>query len=157
MTRAWTFAAARVLLACGLLAAGCGGRPPAIVPAEGVVTVNGKPLANAEVEFVPMAKGLGAQYIATAITDEQGRYSLRCNGREGACACENRVVVRDPPTPEAGRGQSAEAQKEAARFKYSLKNRPIPEKYTSLVTTPLTVTPAPGRKENDLKLQREGR
>jgi hypothetical protein len=152
MTRVRFWAGA--VLASALVAAGCTKSPPAIVPVEGVVTVNGKPLPNAEVQFVPMVQGVGGEYIATGTTDEKGHFTLTCNGQDGACACENKVTVTDPLTPEKLRGQSAEAQAAVARFKASLKNRPIPEVYWSLASTPLSITVTAGRKDYDLQLNR---
>lgn len=56
--------------------AGCGGPPsdqPELVEVSGTVTVGGKPLANALVEFVPDAKGRPS----TGTTDESGNYELQ--------------------------------------------------------------------------------
>jgi len=138
-----------------LVLSGCSKSPPPAVPVEGVVTLNGKPLPNAEVQFVPMIKGFGAEYIAIGTTDEQGHFTLTCaNGQEGACACENKVTVTDPPTPESGRGMSGQAQMAAARFKAALKNRPIPERYGNLAQTPLSITVTADRKDYKLELSR---
>lgn len=149
-SRAWSVG----LLLAALLLPGCSQSPPAIIPVEGVVTLNGKPLPNALVQFVPMLQGFGAEYIATGTTDDAGRFKLACLGREGACAGENRVTVSDPPTPEEARGQSGEAQKAASRFKAALKNRPIPEQYTIPGLSPLRVTVTAETKNCELKLTR---
>src|SRR5262245_2230951 len=98
--------AAAALLAAALLAAGCNKTPPAIVPAEGVVLLNGQPLPHAEVQFVPMLRGFGGEYIAVAVTDDQGRFKLLCKGQPGACAGENKVTVTEGPVPDEFRGQS---------------------------------------------------
>ncbi len=142
------------LCAAALLLPGCPPSPPPIVPAEGTLTVNGQPLPNAYVQFIPMVPGLNAEYIATATTDDQGHFKLTCHGREGACACENKVTVGDPPMPEEARGQSAEAAKAAARFQASLKNRPIPEQYANVGKTPVSITVTADRREYEVKLQR---
>lgn len=140
-------------LAAGVLT-GCAKVPPQIVPAEGVVLLNGQPLPNADVRFVPMIQGFGAEYIAAGTTDEQGRFKLTCNGRPGACACENRVTVSEAPLPDKLRGMSAESQMAASRYLAALKNRPIPERYANLAQSPLVVTVAPGQTAYDLKLDR---
>jgi hypothetical protein len=152
MTRVRFWAGA--VLASALVAAGCSKSPPGIVPVEGVVTINGKPLPNAEVQFVPMIQGFGGEYIATGTTDDNGRFKLTCNGQDGACACENKVTVTDPLTPEKLRGQSAEAQAAVAKFKASLKNRPIPEVYWNLAQSPLSVKVSADRKDYELELKR---
>lgn len=135
-------------------AAGCSKGPPPIVAAEGVVLLNGQPLPHAEVQFVPMAKGIGGEYIATAVTDDQGRFKLMCNGQPGACACENKVTVSEGPIPEKFRGQSSEAQIGASKFMAALKNRPIPEKFGNLAQSPLSVTVDPGQSQYELKITR---
>lgn len=152
MTRPTLVVAA--LVAAALLPSGCDRTPPPVVEAEGVVTLNGKPLPNAEVQFVPMAPGFGAEVIATAVTDETGRFRLTCMGKPGACACENKVTVSEGPMPEDTRAMSAAAQVRATKFLAGLKNRPIPERYTTLAQTPLTVTVTPDRREYDLELTR---
>src|SRR5262249_52910230 len=110
----------RIPTALGLTAAltllGCGRTPPPIVPAEGAVRLNGHPLPHAEVRCGPTFEGLGAEYIATAVTDEQGHFKLACPLRDGAAACENRVTVADGPVPEGARGMSAAAQTKASAF-----------------------------------------
>lgn len=122
--------------AAALVLTGCAAKPPTIVPGEGVVVLNGEPLPHAFVQFVPMIQGFGAEYIATATTDEHGRFKLTCNGQDGVCACENRVTVIDGSIPDTIRGnQTAEG-----KFLASLKNRPIPAVYGSVADTPLVIT-----------------
>jgi len=113
---------------------------PAIVPVEGVLLLNGEPVPHAEVQFVPMERGLGAESIATGTTDDQGRFTLSCQGQIGACACENRVTVVDAAPPERARGSSPVAQSEMARHYRERKNRPIPVDYANVARTPLLVT-----------------
>jgi hypothetical protein len=145
---------AAVLCAAALILPGCSQSPPPIVPAEGVVLLNGQPLASAQVEFVPMHPGLGMEYIATATTDEKGRFQLTCKGSLGACACENRVTVTEAPLPEKARGMSGAAQQEMSRYYARLKNRPIPEQYANVARSPLAVTVAAGQTEYKLELRR---
>jgi hypothetical protein len=149
MTRPTLGAAA--VYAAALAFTGCSKPPPPpVVPAEGVVLLNGQPLANAEVQFIPMAPGLGMEYIAVGTTDEQGRFKLTCKGQPGACACENKVTVTDAPLPERARGNQAEE----AKYSATLKNRPIPEVYATAARTPLTVTVTAGQTEYRVELNR---
>jgi len=77
----------QVLLAVGLFA-GCGKPPPPpIVPAEGLVRLDGRPLKHAQVRFLP-AIGYGAEYVAVGVTDDNGRFKLTCQGQPGACSGE---------------------------------------------------------------------
>ena len=133
---------------------GCAKPQPAVVPVEGVVLLNGQPLPHAEVQFVPMAPGLGAEFIATGTTDENGRSHLTCMERAGACACENRVTVTDAPPPDDARGMSGDAQTRVSRYYAVLKNRPIPAVYATVARTPLAVVVTPGQEEYKLELNR---
>jgi hypothetical protein len=137
-----------------LAAAGCGKTPPPIVPVSGIVVLNGQPLPHAEVRFCPMFTGLGSEYIATGVTDDQGRFHLTCPIRDGAAACENKVTVTDGPMPEGARGMSAAAQTKASAFLAGLKNRPIPPSYSNVAKTPLTVTVDPKTAEYKIELVR---
>ena len=139
-----------VLLTCG----GCNEPPPEIVAVEGTVTVNGDALPNAEVSFVPMAEGLSAEYIAMAVTDQDGKYALTTGDQDGACACEHKVVLVEGPPPNGERVQTQEGFQQLKRFRAQLKNRPIPEEYTSVSQTPLSVTVTPEQQVYDLALQR---
>ena len=142
------------LFAAVLFLTGCNSPPP-IVPAEGVVTLNDQPLANAQVQFIPMAQGLGAEYIATGTTDEKGRFTLTCKGGQpGACACDNRITVTDASPPEKARGQSGEAQAEMSRYYASLKNRPIPSDYETAAKSPLVIKVTSQQAEYKLELKR---
>lgn len=151
MPRYW-FGIALLLLSMSVI--GCAPTPPAIVPAEGVVLLNGQPLAKADIRFVPMIQGFGAEFIATATTDDKGKFTLYCNGMNGACVGENRVTVEEGALPDEARGESGKAQMIATRYLASLKNRPIPPVYTNLAQSPLSVTITPGQTTYDLKVTR---
>src|SRR5262245_15272729 len=140
--------------AAALLLAGCQKKPPQIVPVSGVVLLNGQPLPKALVTFTPMIQGFGAEYIASGVTDEKGHFTAVCPGKDGAAAAERRVTVEDAPGPEGSRGMSAEAQAAATKYTESLKNRPIPEAYKTVGTTPLVIKVTPGQSEYTLELKR---
>jgi hypothetical protein len=74
---------------------GCGRHsPPATV--EGTLRLNGKPLDNCLITFLP-EPGQGAKEpLSTAVTDRQGAYHLRFdNQQEGAAVGRHRVTVQD--------------------------------------------------------------
>ena len=76
------------------LLAGCGSDKTA--PVSGRITVNGNPLANASVTFAPVG-GKDNQEpgpSSAAITDADGRYSLRLIGQEGRGAMIGKHKVR---------------------------------------------------------------
>jgi len=145
----------RVVLAGAALAAllsGCGkAPPPPIVEAGGVVRLDGKPLRRAEVRFVPLIDH-GAEYVATAVTDDAGRFRLTCKGQPGACAGENRVVVMEAELPARLKGE--EAQAELARYLRALGGRPLPQRYANLAESPLTANVTAEQKEYNMDLKR---
>jgi hypothetical protein len=84
-----------------MAATGCGPSGPDIASVEGTVTMDGKPLPNAAVVFIP-ENGRPAG----ATTDEQGHYVLNfTSGRKGAIPGKNTIritTLRDADTKEDG-------------------------------------------------------
>jgi hypothetical protein len=142
------------LLVLALFAGGCGPRRPVVTPAEGIVTLNGKPLPNATVEFVPTLEGLGPEWSSVGVTDDTGHFTLRCGDKPGAATCVHRVVVREGPVPREARGQSEHAQEALANHVRGLKNRPIPQVYGSVGKTPLQIEVRTDRSTYPVELQR---
>ncbi len=146
------------LLVAALLCSLCGCKParPAIVPVSGTVTINSQPLGKAMVTFVPLAEGLDANFSATAVTDDQGKFTLRLPGKEesGCCACECKVLVEEGPAPDAAYQQTDEGLDVLMKHRRSLKNRPIPEIYQRISSTPLTKTITPETTEVSVELSR---
>ncbi len=135
------------------LAAGCGKAPPAIVKAEGIIRLGGKPLNKARVVFIPQIDA-GREYVAFGLTDEAGRYQLTCNGQPGACAGENRVLVLESDNPPELRGEALDVQAKLVKYRQSLGNRPIPGKYGTVVRSPLRTTVAAEQTEYDFDISR---
>ena len=81
--------------------AGCGKGGPQIAPVHGRVTLDGQPLAKADVRFQPD----GSQRPSSGRTDAEGRYELMYKrGQPGAIVGPHTVriwvspeVVRNPP------------------------------------------------------------
>ncbi|HEY2786676.1 MAG TPA: hypothetical protein VGJ05_17060, partial [Fimbriiglobus sp.] len=85
----------RVLLLAvtlALVGAGCS-RGPTLAPVSGTVTLNGKPLANVQVEFWPE----GSAPRSVGMTDQQGRFTLTTDGegKPGAVVGSHKVVLHD--------------------------------------------------------------
>ena len=61
------------------LVAGCGGQEYPLAPVAGSVTLDGKPLANIHVTFLPQAKGKSrnAGPASCGVTDAEGRFILK--------------------------------------------------------------------------------
>jgi hypothetical protein len=128
--------------------------PPPIVQAGGTITLNGNPLPNASIRFVPLFKGFGGDVIAEAVSDPAGKFSLVCMGTNGACVGEHRVIVEEGPLPKEAQGESGRAQMAMTRFLQSLPNRPIPAAYGNAAQSPLTVEITADQATYDLKLAR---
>jgi hypothetical protein len=140
------------LLALLFLAGGCGPRRPVFTDAEGTVTLNGKPLPYAQVEFVPLLEGYGAEFNSLGITDENGHFTLRCGDKPGAVIAKHRIVVREGPAPKEARSPSEEGQQALTEHMKKLKNRPIPARYGSAVASPLQLDVKADQKTYDLEL-----
>ena len=84
------------LLLLPLLLLGCGQKGPKVAPVSGRVTLDNKPLANADVTFTPTEPGpKNTNLESSARTDEQGRYSLKMvqDRRGGAPVGANKVRI----------------------------------------------------------------
>lgn len=104
---------------------------PVLVPAAGVVTHEGKPLADADLMFYPK-KGP----MAIGRSDEEGRFTLKTNGKSGALAGTHQVTVtvKDPSAKPAMLQDPRTAP-----------TKPLfPSKYASQATTTLKVDIASG-------------
>lgn len=90
-----------VVAAVLLLVFGCNKGGPQVAPVHGHVTLDGKPLANADITFQPV----GSERPSTARTDPEGKYQLMYKrGESGALVGQHRVrisvsheVVPNPP------------------------------------------------------------
>ncbi len=114
--------------------------------------LEGKPLAKVEVRFIPTAVNLGAEYVAKGVTDEQGHFTLTCNGQSGACACDNRVLVMEAELP--GRLKSENAQVELKAYFDKLGGRPLPPRYQNLADSPLVANVTTEQKSYAFELKR---
>jgi hypothetical protein len=77
------------------LASGCPREHP-YGEVEGVVTLDGKPLAHAEVVFMPDPEKGNSGRRSVALTDDQGHYRIASDaGRSGAPVGAHRVCVND--------------------------------------------------------------
>lgn len=79
----------RGALVCGLVAViGCGPKGPVHVPVSGTVTLDGQPIANAAVMFIPESSGQPAH----GLTDAEGRFTLGVQ-KKGDGALEGKYFV----------------------------------------------------------------
>ena len=139
---------------CALILCGCGTSLPEVVPATGIVTINGDPLPNATVRFVPMQDGLDGAHTAAGVSDSDGRFRLVSSLGDGAYACLNKVTIQEGPAPAEARAMSDEGARLWGEYKASLLNRPIPREYMSVGQTPLTFQVTPDKNEYLIKIER---
>jgi hypothetical protein len=84
---------------------GCGDGGPTIVPVSGVLTHNGKPVANATIFFEPEPGR-----PSTGSTDEEGRFTLVYDAQhDGAIVGKHRVWVKMRPGRPTTRAQQQAA------------------------------------------------
>ena len=127
------------------LAIGCG--PPALklVPVSGVVTLDGKPVAEATVMFSPEAGGVPA----VGLTDAAGRFQLTTNGKEGALVGTHQVMV----TKMEMTGVEADADGLSTPLSSNVQQIwHVPKKYSSTKTSGLTEEVKAEMPEVELKL-----
>jgi hypothetical protein len=99
-----------------VLLSGCGGGGPQVAPVTGTVTLDGKPLPNAEVVFAPVDGGRPS----TARTVDGGQYELLFKrGQPGAIVGPHTVriwisheVVQNPPKIPARYDSQSELKRE---------------------------------------------
>ena len=127
-----------------LIALGCAskdrwqeGRPP-IVPAKGVVTHDGQPLAGANIVFLPKT----GTHTAFSTTDEQGKFQLTTfDADDGAVAGDYDITVTHLVIENDADPRDPEHLPPLHHAEYSL----IPEHYYDRAKSGLTATiPAEG-------------
>src|SRR5262245_30413224 len=128
--------------------AGCTGSRTS--PVEGIVLLDGKPLPDASVQFVPQGTGRDA----TGQTDKSGAFSMSTyKPKDGVVPGDYKVVISLPtgtldPTPH---GSAEDAMSVAAKAPPP-KATDFPQQYTRADQTPLKQTvPVSGRVTFDLK------
>jgi hypothetical protein len=84
--------AVRLICCAPLLLAGCAREVGPLFPVQGIVTLNGKPLSNGEVVFVPVEEDARGPTLRGTIQSD-GSYTLRTGNKAGAPAGQYRVAV----------------------------------------------------------------
>jgi len=136
-----------MLALCTALGCNSSGRNlPKTVPAQGVVTLDGKPVDGAQVVLVPAGQGTTG---ASAVTNSSGRFSLRAyDEKDGAIPGEYKVQVSKTIQVNVTGAKGSLDGGDPVRFEYA-----VPAKYTGFKTSGLTVTiPDTGNRDINLTL-----
>jgi hypothetical protein len=92
LSRIRSIASGLVGVVLAFLGSGCG--EPPLVPVEGLVTFEGKPLSTGQVVFFPDdGRSVPSNRVPQGKIDESGRYTILTSGKPGAPAGKYRVVV----------------------------------------------------------------
>jgi len=118
-----------------VLVAGCGSPPRATV--EGVVTLDGKPLPDVEVQFIPEPEQGPGGVPASGYTDESGRYRIEASGSGGVSVGPNRICINDARLmmPGGGGADPNDGTPGAERKAEPRRSR-VPEVYSDATRTP---------------------
>jgi hypothetical protein len=121
---------------------GCNGDPE-FAEVEGVVTLDGKPLPDVEVAFLPDPEKGNKGPRTASYTDEQGRYRLHCEKpiKDGAVLGPHRVCIIDVaalPTPPPPPGFHLKGQPMPGLSRTSSKPKVsrVPAAYSNPALTP---------------------
>lgn len=130
-----------------MLVSGCGGHDYPIAPVEGVVTLDGEPLADAQVGFEPIraARQAEAGFGSYGQTDAQGHYRLESlHGDQGAVVGKHRVSISTMRAEEGPNGEIKIVEPERVPERYQAADAltfEVPEGGTSEADFALTSKP----------------
>jgi len=133
-----------------LLSAGCGSHRPALMKTQALVTLDGKPVAEAAVMLVPTAGGRPV----SGVTDDAGRAVFSTYGsRDGIPAGDYKAVVSKRVLKKSAAQKAA--GDEMFLFSDSDYDNLLPIRYASHDSTDLTVTVDGGAREIAIALRSE--
>ncbi len=138
MRQAW-------LVSALCLASGCGQSPPPAT-VEGTLRLNGEPLDNCLITFLPEPDQEPVRPHSTGVTDRRGYYRLRlADQREGASVGRHRVIVQDLSVSMGVRRRD-HGTVDQKTDQAVLKARPsrVPARHRTPATTPLKQETSPG-------------
>jgi hypothetical protein len=94
-----------VVAVLAVLLPGCG-KPIKLAPAEGVLTIGGKPAANINIQFLPDPLRGGKGPTSYAVTGPDGRFVLKTyDGKDGAVVGPHLIVLVDVDEERPAQGQ----------------------------------------------------
>jgi hypothetical protein len=147
-----------ILFACAVTLAGCGGGPAQptfdLVPARGTVSLDGKPLGDADVTLVFQGAAPKGFAGSGGRTDGNGKLEVKTGAKSGTVVGQYKVLVSKLTMPDGspvkagGEGIDVEQLRISGQLKEA-----VPERYTTLDFSDLSVNiTKDGKNEFDLKL-----
>jgi hypothetical protein len=138
-----------------LLLTGCSGaKIPGLVPAEGIVLLDGQPVEEANIVFSPLAGG-GDRY-ATSISRSGGKFVLETVGNRGALPGRYEVMLSKKETVYTVSSEEAERLEAAGRRIPSETTYYIPWKYEDTITSGIVIEIGPkGNKDIRIELEQD--
>lgn len=132
------------LLAALLLGlVGCA-KEPEISTVTGQLLLNGKPLANILITFIPERSGANSAVRSMGITDAEGKFKLQTEAQTpGALLGPHKVILEDMAIHNAPRSENGTV--------LELPPPRFPDRYKSILHSPLKAEITPGA--NNLKLE----
>ncbi|HUY87995.1 MAG TPA: carboxypeptidase-like regulatory domain-containing protein [Pirellulales bacterium] len=146
-------------MAAGIMCAsvGCNSAPPGLKTeeVEGLITLDGEPVADATVTFTPVMEGVGA--MATGMTDAAGKYRLTAlkagyspQAGSGTLPGEYNVGVLKVKLPDIPTSTEAAKPQDGQRPKDSAMKYVVPQKYENPTSSGIKVTVKEGK--NDIPI-----
>lgn len=133
------------VLAVCVVFSGCGGGPK-VATVTGVITMDGEPIANANISFHPET-GRGS----TGQTDSEGRYELLfTQGRKGAVLGNHKVTISTKVYAQESRDVDYDGNESGNAVKGRAES--MPDKYRVKSATILTAEVKSGKNEIDFPL-----
>jgi hypothetical protein len=138
---------AMLVFASLLVVTGCtpseGPKVSGLVTVSGIVTLDGKPLPNATVTFVPISRGEG-EMSAGGLSDSTGKYILRTGSDKnyGIKPGQYKVIISSFVMPD-GTTKQITADVSPMQLKLEGAQQAVPAKYSDIVNSTLTSNVAP--------------
>jgi len=138
-----------------LLALGC--RQPQFASVEGVVTLDGVPMADVEVQFIPEPDQEIASPPTSAYTDANGRFQVAATGTYGVLIATHRVCINDATLMMPGGGLAVDPESGVptqgqVKTRRAPRSR-VPAIYSDAGRTPLRpIEIQPGQQTHDFAL-----
>jgi len=137
------------LLCIALATTGCSSKSskPDLTPVSGTVTLDGKPLPDADIVFFLQGQSVPGYTASMGKTDAGGKYQLKFGGQPGAVPGNFRVTV-SRIVNESGAALNPEEGMDLTQLEMQgLAKQSLPAKYWNLDKTELTATVEKGKAE----------